>query len=133
VSLTSFGTRKRPDTIRCIVASLVNSEDDDLDLTAGIGPDDRDDDDGGIKPLQTRDEREEDYSDPNWVPEPIDAAPGTIFHNFAIHQTSSKETDFKTTKEFRSGKASDIISTLVSIYDTRDSIVKELQVLLAQR
>lgn len=35
--------------------------------------------------------------------------------------------------EFRSGKASDIISTLVSIYDTREVIIKELQVLLAQR
>lgn len=36
-------------------------------------------------------------------------------------------------EEFRSGKASDIISTLVSIYDTRDVIVKELQILLAQK
>lgn len=35
--------------------------------------------------------------------------------------------------EFRSGKASDIISTLVSIYDTREVIIKELQVLLGQR
>lgn len=35
--------------------------------------------------------------------------------------------------EFRSGKASDIISTLVSIYDSREVIVKELQVLLATR
>jgi len=35
--------------------------------------------------------------------------------------------------EFRSGKASDIISTLVSIYETREVIFKELQVLLASR
>ena len=35
--------------------------------------------------------------------------------------------------EFRSGKASDIISTLVSIHDTREVIIKELQVLLGQR
>lgn len=35
--------------------------------------------------------------------------------------------------EFRSGKASDIISTLVSIYDSQDVIVKELQNLLAQK
>ncbi|KAL7414537.1 hypothetical protein BDY24DRAFT_360993 [Mrakia frigida] len=98
--------KNRPDTIRCIVASLVNSDDDD-DI---LGGDLEDDEDGGIKPLQTRDDREEDYTDPNWVPEPVDAAP-----------------------EFRSGKASDIISTLVSIYDTRDVIVKELQILLAQK
>lgn len=35
--------------------------------------------------------------------------------------------------EFRTGNASDIISTLVSIYDTREVIVKELQILLAQK
>jgi anaphase-promoting complex subunit 2 len=35
--------------------------------------------------------------------------------------------------EFRTNKPSDIISTLVSIYDSQDLFVKELQVLLAQR
>ena len=35
--------------------------------------------------------------------------------------------------EFRTNKPSDIISTLVSIYDSRDLFIKELQVLLAQR
>src|ERR1700760_3760783 len=35
--------------------------------------------------------------------------------------------------EFRTNKPSDIISTLVSIYDSKDLFVKELQVLLAQR
>lgn len=35
--------------------------------------------------------------------------------------------------EFRSGKSGDIVSTLVSIYDTREIIIKELQVLLATR
>ena len=34
---------------------------------------------------------------------------------------------------FRSGKSGDIVSTLVSIYDTREVIIKELQVLLATR
>jgi anaphase-promoting complex subunit 2 len=35
--------------------------------------------------------------------------------------------------DFRTNKPSDIISTLVSIYDSKDLFVKELQVLLAQR
>jgi anaphase-promoting complex subunit 2 len=35
--------------------------------------------------------------------------------------------------DFRSHRALDIVSTLVSIYDSRDLFVKELQVLLAQR
>jgi anaphase-promoting complex subunit 2 len=35
--------------------------------------------------------------------------------------------------EFRSGKAGDIVTTLVSIFETREVIIKELQALLAQR
>jgi hypothetical protein len=35
--------------------------------------------------------------------------------------------------EFRANKPSDVISTLVSIYDSKDLFVKELQILLAQR
>lgn len=35
--------------------------------------------------------------------------------------------------EFRTGKASDIVSTLVSIYESRTVIVEELQSLLAQK
>ena len=35
--------------------------------------------------------------------------------------------------EFRTRKPSDVISTLVSIYDSKDLFVKELQVLLAQK
>lgn len=36
-------------------------------------------------------------------------------------------------QDFRASKTSDIISTLVSIYDSKDLFIKELQVLLAQR
>lgn len=35
--------------------------------------------------------------------------------------------------EFRTNKPSDIISTLISIYDSQELFVKELQILLAQR
>lgn len=35
--------------------------------------------------------------------------------------------------DFRTNKPTDVISTLVSIYDSKDLFVKELQVLLAQR
>ncbi|KAJ7064872.1 hypothetical protein C8F01DRAFT_1128556 [Mycena amicta] len=75
------------------------------------------DDDGGDAlvdendtpvPLQQQDA--DGFNDPNWDPEPVDAGP-----------------------EFRTNKPSDVISTLVSIYDSKDLFVKELQVLLAQR
>ena len=35
--------------------------------------------------------------------------------------------------DFRTNRPTDVISTLVSIYDSKDLFVKELQVLLAQR
>lgn len=44
-----------------------------------------------------------------------------------------RRTSTLTSAEFRSGKAGDIVSTLVSIYETREVIIKELQVLLAAR
>ncbi|KAJ3735886.1 hypothetical protein DFJ43DRAFT_1054769 [Lentinula guzmanii] len=61
-----------------------------------------------IQPLQQYEL--DDYLDSNWEPEPVDAGP-----------------------DFRANKPSDVISTLVSIYDSRDLFVKELQLLLAQR
>jgi anaphase-promoting complex subunit 2 len=66
------------------------------------------DDDGPIQPLQSP--QVDDYTDPNWEPEPIDAG-----------------------LDFRANKPSDVVSTLVSIYDSKDLFVRELQVLLAQR
>ncbi|TFY75769.1 hypothetical protein EWM64_g8243 [Hericium alpestre] len=91
--------RERPDTIRCIVASLVGDDESGDSLVDDTEP---------IQPLQSI--QVEDYTDPNWEPEPIDAGP-----------------------DFRTNKPSDVISTLVSIYDSKDLFVKELQVLLAQR
>ena len=91
--------RGRPDTIRCIVANLVGDKESGDSLA---------DVDEPAQPLSQV--QMEDYSDPNWEPEPIDAGP-----------------------DFRTNKPSDTISTLVSIYDSKDLFVKELQVLLAQR
>ncbi|KAI0822342.1 ubiquitin-protein ligase [Trametes gibbosa] len=91
--------RERPDTIRCIVASLVGD---------GESGDSLVDENEPIQPLQQM--QADDFTDPNWEPEPIDAGPN-----------------------FRTNKPSDVISTLVSIYDSKDLFVKELQVLLTQR
>ncbi|CAG7847581.1 Anaphase-promoting complex subunit 2 AltName: Full=20S cyclosome/APC complex protein apc2 [Serendipita indica DSM 11827] len=50
----------------------------------------------------------EDYSDPKWMPEPPDAGP-----------------------KFRTMRPSDLISTLVSIYDSHELFIKELQTLFS--
>jgi len=60
-------TSDRPDTIRCIVASLV---------VDGESGDSLVDDDEPIQPLQSA--QFDDYTDPNWEPEPIDAGPGEV-------------------------------------------------------
>ncbi|EIN12815.1 ubiquitin-protein ligase [Punctularia strigosozonata HHB-11173 SS5] len=91
--------RERPDTIRCIVASLVGDD------SSGDSLVDSDEPPGPLQQAVA-----EDYTDPNWEPDPIDAGP-----------------------DFRANKPSDIISTLVSIYPSHDLFVKELQILLAQR
>ncbi|KAK0499999.1 hypothetical protein EDD18DRAFT_1147982 [Armillaria luteobubalina] len=91
--------RERPDTIRSIVANLVGDEDTGDSLV---------DDNEPPQPLHQVEI--EDYSDPNWEPEPIDAGPN-----------------------FRANKHTDVLGTLVSIYDSNDLFIKELQILLAQR
>ncbi|GAA5937334.1 anaphase promoting complex subunit 2 [Sporobolomyces koalae] len=52
----------------------------------------------------------ENYTDQKWMPDPADAP-----------------------ADFRKSKGADVIQLLVSIYDTKEVFVKELQVLLAQR
>lgn len=57
--------RDRPDTIRCIVASLVGDHESGDSLVDENEP---------IQPLQQA--QVDDYSDAAWEPEPIDAGPG---------------------------------------------------------
>lgn len=110
--------RERPDTIRSIVASLVGD---------GESGDSLVDENEPIHPLQQPEV--EDYTDPNWDPEPIDAGPSEQHKKIPCHCIHLP----KCTTDFRANKPSDVISTLVSIYDSKDLFVKELQVLLAQR
>ena len=66
--------RNRPDTIRCIVASLVGD---------GESGDALVDDSEPVQPLAQV--QNEDYSDPNWEPEPIDAGPGKLSDLFGSY------------------------------------------------
>ena len=56
------------------------------------------------------DDAELDWDDMNWVPDPIDAGP-----------------------EFRKSKHSDVIGTLISLFDTREVFVKEFQNIMGER
>ena len=66
--------RERPDTIRSIVANLVGDDDSGDSLVDENEP---------IAPIQQPEM--EDYSDPNWEPEPVDAGPGSFVSFFAPH------------------------------------------------
>jgi anaphase-promoting complex subunit 2 len=102
--------------VKCVVATLV--EGDEL----------QDENEAGGLITTQNDETVEEFLDPKWEPEPIDAAPRG-YQPVVLNRRKTIADDL----EFRSGKASDIVSTLVSIYDTREVIIKELQVLLATR
>lgn len=99
--------RSREDTIRCIVTSLVepgHSLGDELDRSPRK--------DGGMSSLDANVSIKEEgnYNLPNWTPDPVDAPIG-----------------------YKNGLKEDAIESLVSIYETRDGFVKELQSLLASR
>lgn len=76
----------------------------------------------------------ENYADQKWLPDPADAPPGEarlLFPVDCLH--SGAEQSACRVAEFRKSKGADVIQLLVSIYDTKEVFVKELQVLLAQR
>ncbi|GAA5855675.1 hypothetical protein JCM8547_001640 [Rhodosporidiobolus lusitaniae] len=114
--------RSRKDTIHHVVSSLLSSTSDlaaELSSTssnlsssnpssslAGLGEAARQ---RALLVSEGKDEAEN-YSDPKWTPEPVDAP-----------------------ADFRRSRHADILQLLVSIYPTKDLFVKELQVLLAQR
>ncbi|EJU03787.1 hypothetical protein DACRYDRAFT_49640 [Dacryopinax primogenitus] len=90
--------RDRPDAVRCIVKRMTDENESFMQEGEQVVP------------IQQVHEAYDDYTDPHWLPEPVDAG-----------------ADFRTTRPM------DIVSTLVSIYDTQDLFIKELQHLLAGR
>lgn len=63
ICLTPDSLRSRPDTVSTIVSMLVESE----ELV---------EENEEVREIQVRHDAAEDWSDPLWEPEPIDAAPG---------------------------------------------------------
>ncbi|GAA94539.1 uncharacterized protein L969DRAFT_125103 [Mixia osmundae IAM 14324] len=96
--------RARPDAIRSVVSLLIE-EDGSMAEELGAGGDVLVD----VRAETVRREVE-DYSDPNWMPDPVDAPP-----------------------QFRERAKGDAVQMLVSIYQSKDLIIKELQAMLATR
>lgn len=70
--------RDRPDTIKNIVAALVDGEELQDENEAG----------GLLR--QSNDDEVEDFTDPKWEPEPVDAAPGEKLLDHANDQSSDR-------------------------------------------
>lgn len=81
--LVDTSSRDRPDAIRCIVASLVGD---------GESGDSLVDDNEPIQPLQQPEM--ENYADPEWTPEPIDAGPGTSFFPLTVFNIADSNKRF---------------------------------------
>jgi anaphase-promoting complex subunit 2 len=106
--------RDREDTIKIIVGGLL------ADVTETRGRDNSSDSDTLVE-LSTElakaheqsfrnDAAELDWDDMNWVPDPIDAA-----------------------LDYKKSKNSDVIGSLISLFESKETFVKELQIMLGER
>lgn len=96
--------RKREDSVRCIVANLVDGGGNELAEELASR--------GSVLMDLNEDSENEDEDFDNWVPDPVDADP---------------------TKSSRSRQTSDIISILVNIYGSKEMFINEYRQLLAER
>lgn len=107
--------RDREDTVKVIVEGLLADVEDSEGQAVGPG--------GDILvelavelnratelAARDHDDGELDWDDMNWVPDPVDAGP-----------------------DYRKSKNSDIIGSLISLFDTRDIFVKEFQNIMGER
>lgn len=118
--------RDRDDTVKIIVGGLLADAEDDqssatdvlIELATELNK---------ITDLQgENDDDELDWDDMSWVPDPIDAGPGT---NGSISEHAHADCSI----EYKKSKTSDVIGTLISLFDTKDVFVKEFQNLMGER
>ncbi|KAB8201856.1 hypothetical protein BDV34DRAFT_161637 [Aspergillus parasiticus] len=104
--------RDRPDTVKVIVGGLMADPADARDQTSSGDT---------LVELSAEltkahqnslrsDRGELDWDDMNWMPDPVDAAP-----------------------DYRKSKTSDVIGSLISLFDSKEAFVKEMQRMLADR
>lgn len=118
--------RDRDDTIKIIVGGLLADAEDDessatdvlIELATELNK---------ITDIQgENDDDKLDWDDMSWVPDPIDAGPGT---NGSISEHAHADCFI----EYKKSKTSDVIGTLISLFDTKDVFVKEFQNLMGER
>lgn len=105
--------RDRDDTVKVIVGGLLADPDADGQPTRSTGETLAELSAELTKAHQNsiqNDGGELDWNDMNWMPDPVDAAP-----------------------DFRKSKTADVIGSLISLFDSKETFVKEMQNMLAER
>ncbi|OJJ47994.1 hypothetical protein ASPZODRAFT_15442 [Penicilliopsis zonata CBS 506.65] len=111
--------RDRDDTIKAIVGGLLadpDEADEQVQPAAGSSADETlvelsaELAKAHRSSLQRADSGELDWDDMNWMPDPVDAAP-----------------------DYRKSKSSDVIGSLISLFESKEAFVKEMQQMLADR
>ena len=101
--------RDRDDTVKIIVSGLLADSEEDMDSTDALV-------ELAVelnKVTETHGEEDDgelDWDDMNWLPDPVDAGP-----------------------EFKKLKSSDVIGTMISLFESKDVFVKEFQNILGER
>ena len=103
--------RERDDTVTIVVSSLLADPEDDaaagdvlLELAIELSKN------NSLKSEDDAGDGELDFDDMNWMPDPVDAGP-----------------------EYKKSKNSDVIGSLISLFDSKDVFVKEFQNILGER
>ena len=103
--------RERDDTVTIVVGSLLVAPEDDsaagdalLELAAEMNKN------SSLKGGDEADDGDVDFDDTKWVPDPVDAGP-----------------------EYKRSKSSDVIGSLISLFESKDVFVKEFQNILGER
>ena len=105
--------RDRDDTVKAIVGGLLSESTDDEGEPLATSEETLTELAAELtadKGLSGTDDAELDWADMNWVPDPVDAAP-----------------------DYKKSKDSDVIGSLISLFESKDVFVKELQSSLADR
>ena len=103
--------RDREDTVAIVVGSLLADPEDEtaggntlLELALEMS------NDNGVKGEDDAGDGDHDFDDMEWMPDPVDAGP-----------------------EYKKSKYSDVIGSLISLFDSKDIFVKEFQSILGER
>ncbi|KAI9810823.1 MAG: hypothetical protein M1827_006030 [Pycnora praestabilis] len=78
---------------------------------------------------QGDDDGELDWDDMRWVPDPVDAGPGRLEYL----EIELMYADKPSIADYKKSKNSDVIGSLISLFDTRDVFVKEFQNIMGER